>query len=63
LRGRIIDRLRDVPAHAVLAVAELQRDLAPVVPNDRLAEIPAVIDALVAEGIVALDERGVRLSS
>jgi len=63
LRGRIIDRLRDVPPRDVLAVDDLQRDLAGIVPNDRLAEIPALVDALVAEGIVALDECGVRLGS
>jgi A/G-specific adenine glycosylase len=63
LRGRIIDRLRDVPASASLAVCELQRDLADVVPRDRLDEVPSVVEALVAEGIVAFDERGVRLSS
>jgi A/G-specific adenine glycosylase len=63
LRGRIIDRLRDVPLRAGLAVTELQRDLARVVPPDRLAEIPTVVGVLIAEGIVARDEGGVRLSS
>jgi A/G-specific adenine glycosylase len=63
LRGRIIDRLRDVPARTGLAMVELNRDLARVVPDDRLAEIPAVVEALIGEGIVAFDERGVRLSS
>jgi A/G-specific adenine glycosylase len=63
LRGRIIDRLRDVPGATGLAVHELQRDLAEVVPSDRLDEVPSVVAALVAEGIVALDHRGVRLSS
>lgn len=63
LRGRIIDRLRDVPPRTGLAMFELNRDLARVVPNDRLAEIPAVVEALIGEGIVAFDERGVRLRS
>jgi A/G-specific adenine glycosylase len=63
LRGRIIDRLRDLPAHAGLSLADLQRDLARVVPHDRLTEIPAVVHALAAEGIVVFDEQGVRLSS
>jgi A/G-specific adenine glycosylase len=62
IRGRIVDRLRDVPASAALAPAELQRDLAVVLPRDRLDEVPAVLEVLAAEGIVALDERGVRLS-
>jgi A/G-specific adenine glycosylase len=63
LRGRVIDRLRDVPANAVLAVRELQRDLATIVPSDRLDEIPLVVDTLVAEGILAFDDTGVRLRS
>jgi A/G-specific adenine glycosylase len=63
LRGRIIDRLRDLPPSASLALGELQRDLARAVPDDRLDEIPSVVDALVAEGIVVCDVRGVRLSS
>jgi A/G-specific adenine glycosylase len=63
LRGRIIDRLRDVAAPGALRLDELARDLGTSVPADRLAEIPSVVSALVAEGIVASDERGVRLSS
>ena len=63
LRGRVIDRLRDEPAKAGLTLEQLQRALEGVVPHDRLAEIPAVVAALAAEGMVALDDRGIRLSS
>jgi hypothetical protein len=63
LRGRIIDRLRDLPARAGLDPSQLQSDLAHAIPRDRLDEIPSVIEALIAEGIVARDARGVRLSS
>ena len=52
LRGRIIDRLRDVPARDALSLDALRGDLAAIVPADRLHEIPAVIDALVRDGIV-----------
>lgn len=62
LRGRIIDRLRDVPARQTLALDVLQHDLAPVVPADRLAEIPSVLDALVRDGIVTRVAARVRLS-
>jgi A/G-specific adenine glycosylase len=62
LRGRIIDRLRDVPARESLAVEALQRDLSVVVPADRLHEIPAVVDALVRDGIVTRSAASVRLS-
>jgi A/G-specific adenine glycosylase len=53
LRGRIVDRLRDVPAGAALGLGELVAALRDIVPEDRLGEIPAVVDALVRDGIVA----------
>ncbi|MDP9106679.1 MAG: hypothetical protein M3N49_12195, partial [Candidatus Eremiobacteraeota bacterium] len=62
LRGRIIDRLRDVPARESLAVEALQRDLAASVPADRLHEIPSVVDALVRNGIVTRVAASIRLS-
>jgi A/G-specific adenine glycosylase len=62
LRGRIIDRLRDVPARESLAVDALQRDLSATVPSDRLHEIPDVIDALARDGIVTRIATCVRLS-
>jgi len=62
LRGRIIDRLRDIPARESLAVEALQRELAGVVPADRLHEIPTVVDALVRDGIVTRAAACVRLS-
>ncbi len=62
LRGRIVDRLRDVPPTESLALGALERDLAAIVPADRLHEIPAIVDALVRDGIVALAESRVRLS-
>jgi A/G-specific adenine glycosylase len=62
LRGRIIDRLRDVPARESLAVEALQHDLSQSVPADRLHEIPAVVDALVRDGIVTRVAASVRLS-
>jgi A/G-specific adenine glycosylase len=62
LRGRIIDRLRDVPAREPLAVQALQRDLSSVVPADRLHEIPSVVDALVRDRIVVRVGSSIRLS-
>ena len=62
LRGRIIDRLRDVPARESLAVEALQRELSDIVPADRLHEIPGVVDALVRDGIVTRVATCVRLS-
>jgi A/G-specific adenine glycosylase len=62
LRGRIIDRLRDVPAREPLALEELRRDLAAVVPAERLSEIPSIVDALVRDGIVTRAAESVRLT-
>jgi A/G-specific adenine glycosylase len=61
LRGRIIDRLRDVPPRTTLALDALIRDLAAIVPGDRLGEIPGVVDALVRDGIVTRAGSAVRL--
>jgi A/G-specific adenine glycosylase len=62
LRGRIIDRLRDVPARDALAADVLQRELAAIVPAERLHDIPVVIDALVEEGLVTRVADAIRLS-
>jgi A/G-specific adenine glycosylase len=61
LRGRIIDRLRDVPPKQTLALDVLQSDLAASVPADRLHEIPNVVDALIREGIVTCVATSLRL--
>ena len=52
LRGRIIDRLRELPPREAIACDALERELAAVLPGDRLHEIPAAIDALVRDGLV-----------
>ena len=62
LRGRVIDQLRDLTTDGVVTVSDLQAKLAPTVPVDRLTEIPAVVGALVREGIVAQTDDGVNLS-
>jgi hypothetical protein len=61
LRGRIIDRLRDVPRGETLHVDELVASLAGIVPADRIAEIPVIADALERDGIIELDAGTVRL--
>jgi A/G-specific adenine glycosylase len=62
LRGRVIDRLRDLASHETLSVAALQRDLAASVPDDRLPEVGGVVRALVREGLLTGDDHGVALS-
>jgi A/G-specific adenine glycosylase len=52
LRGRIVDRLRDVPPEAALELDQLVADLTAVVPADRLSEIPTIAGALERDGII-----------
>jgi A/G-specific adenine glycosylase len=61
LRGRIIDRLRDLPDHEALSIDALQAGLATIVPADRLAEIPTVVSALIDEGLVSSSSSGIAL--
>jgi A/G-specific adenine glycosylase len=61
LRGRIVDRLRDLVPGEALAIAALQQDLARVVPADRLHEIPDIVDALERDAIVMRVAECVRL--
>jgi A/G-specific adenine glycosylase len=61
LRGRIVDRLRDLVPGEALAIDALQQDLARIVPADRLHEIPGVVEALERDDIVMRIAECVRL--
>jgi A/G-specific adenine glycosylase len=61
VRGRIVDRLRDLGPSETISLLQLQHDLAEVVPRERLAEIPAIVDALVGDGIVHALDAGISL--
>jgi A/G-specific adenine glycosylase len=61
LRGRIVDRLRDVPRGETLAVSELIAGLAAIVPPDRIPEIPIAADALERDGIIEQNKGTLRL--
>jgi A/G-specific adenine glycosylase len=61
IRGRIIDRLRDVPRGEALHVDELIASVADVVPPDRIVEIPAIADALERDGIIECRDSLMRL--
>jgi A/G-specific adenine glycosylase len=61
LRGRIVDRLRDVPAGVSLMLDDLIASLATIVPADRLGEISAVTEALERDGIVERNGGALRL--
>jgi hypothetical protein len=61
LRGRIIDRLRDVPRGEALPVDELLASLAAIVPPDRIGEITVIAEALERDGIVERSAQTIRL--
>jgi A/G-specific adenine glycosylase len=61
LRGRIVDRLRDVPPGEALRVDELIASLAEILPADRIDEIPVIADALERDGIIEQQEGTLRL--
>ncbi len=61
LRGRIVDRLRDLVPGEALTIDALQRDLAAVVPADRLHEIADIVAVLERDSIVTRIADSVRL--
>ncbi len=61
LRGRIVDRLRDVPPGVSLLLDDLIASLAATIPADRLGEIPAVAEALERDGLVERHAGALRL--
>jgi A/G-specific adenine glycosylase len=61
LRGRIIDRLRDVPRGDALELDELIASLAAIIPADRIAEIPRVAATLERDGMIERIEQSLRL--
>jgi A/G-specific adenine glycosylase len=61
LRGRVIDRLRDVPRGHTMSVESLVASLAETIPADRLGEIGSVAESLKSDGIVAMSEGEIRL--
>jgi len=52
LRGRVIDRLRDLPPKASITLAALEADLRSIVPPARVPEIAAIVQALIRDGFV-----------
>jgi hypothetical protein len=61
LRGRIVDRLRDVPRGEAMHVDDLIAFLAAIVPADRLEEIPVIADALERDGMIERVKGALRL--
>jgi A/G-specific adenine glycosylase len=53
LRGRIIDRLRDLPPDSSITLAALEADLRSIVSPERVGEIAHTVRALMRDGFVA----------
>jgi A/G-specific adenine glycosylase len=62
LRGRVVDRLRDLPAGRRVSLLEFQTGLAPEVPHHDAGAVEAALDALAADGLVERGEGWVRLA-
>lgn len=60
-RGRIVDRLRDLPPGKKISMLDLARDVAGLLPQRSDDEIAALVSALHREGLVSLDQAGVGL--
>jgi A/G-specific adenine glycosylase len=62
LRGRIVDRLRDLSPEEAISLLDLQRDLKPFLSDDRVTALGPAIEKLRAEGILESIDGHVRLA-
>jgi A/G-specific adenine glycosylase len=60
-RGRIVDRLRELPPGQRISLLDLHRDLSPIMPERTPDDVRALLDALAADGLVKLDGENVSL--
>jgi A/G-specific adenine glycosylase len=60
-RGRIVDRLRDLPPGQRISLLDLHRELRGSLPQRSPAQIRALVDALAGEGLVCLQDDNVGL--
>jgi A/G-specific adenine glycosylase len=59
-RGRIVDRLRELPPGHGISLLDLHRDVAPLVPGRAVEEVGELVAALERDGLVA--RRGERIA-
>ena len=62
VRGRIVDRLRNLDPDVAISLLDLHAALDPVVRHHDRPAVEAVLARLVTEGVVERDDRGVRLA-
>jgi len=63
LRGRVVDRLRALPAGRRISLLDLQGELVPALPHHDARSVAAVVADLAKEGLVESTAGGVRLAS
>jgi A/G-specific adenine glycosylase len=61
-RGRIVDRLRDLPAGQRISLLDLHRSIEPALPGRSLEDLRALVAALERDGLVARDGERVALA-
>jgi A/G-specific adenine glycosylase len=59
-RGRIVDRLRELPAGAAISLLDLHREVAPLLPGRPIEEVDELVGELERDGLVA--RRGERIA-
>ncbi len=60
-RGRVIDRLRDLPAGARISMLDLHRDLIPILPARTYDEVRDIVLVLERDGLIAREGESVAL--
>jgi A/G-specific adenine glycosylase len=60
-RGRLIDRLRELPAGRRISLLDLHRELEPVLPGRTAEEVRAVVAALEKDGLVTCSDEQIAL--
>jgi len=60
-RGRIVDRLRDLPPGERISLLDLHRDVAAALPERSVEDVRTVLAALERDGLISLDGTAVAL--
>ncbi len=60
-RGRIVDRLRDLPPGRRISLLDLHRAVAPAIPRRSVDDVREFVTALERDGLVTSDGDGVAL--
>ena len=60
-RGRIVDRLRELPPEHAISLLDLRADLQPLLPGRSVDEVAALVAALARDGVVESANGEVRL--